>query len=101
MKKHLRRLGTFSRRIGRGLHVEWKETLEIPSLIRRREYKKAGGQVADIAKMATLTLVWIVPGGAVITAMLVKFSHKVRPSAFHSDTAASTPKNDSDESNTL
>lgn len=83
MKKRIRRLNTFSRRIGRGLHVEWKETLEIPKLLKDKEYKKAGDQVFDLCKMAGLGIVWVVPGGAVITAIIVKFSHKARPSAFH------------------
>ena len=83
MKKRIRDLKKFTRRLGKGMHVEWKETIEIPSLIIRKEYKKAGAQVVDIFKMAGLTVVWVVPGGAVITAMILKFSHKARPSAFH------------------
>jgi len=83
MKKRIRNLKKFSRRIGRGMHVEWKETIEIPSLLVRKEYRKAGAQVVDIVKMAGLTVIWVVPGGAVITAMILKFSHKARPSAFH------------------
>ena len=82
MKKHIRKFTTFSKTIGKGLHVEFKETIEIPSLIRKKEYKKAGHQVVDIFKMVGLTAVWVVPGGAVITAMILKFSHKSRPSAF-------------------
>lgn len=65
------------------MYVELKETIEIPSLLKKKEYKKAGAQVVDIFKMAGLAVIWVVPGGAVITAILVKFSHKVRPSAFH------------------
>jgi len=83
MKKRIRNLRTFSRRLGKGMHIEWKETIEIPSLLMNKEYKKAGAQVVDIFKMAGLTVVWVVPGGAVITAMILKFSHKARPSAFH------------------
>ena len=83
MKKRIHKLKKFSRRLGRGMHVEWKETIEIPSLIMKKEYKKAGAQVVDIFKMAGLSVIWVVPGGAVITAMIVKFSHKARPSAFH------------------
>jgi len=97
MKKRIRNFKKFSRRIGKGMHVEWKETIEIPSLIIRKEYKKAGAQVVDIFKMAGLTVVWVVPGGAVITAMILKFSHKARPSAFHSketETKASVKKDD-------
>lgn len=84
MKKRIRNLKKFSRRIGRGMHVEWKETLAIPSLLMKKEYGKAGAQVMDIFKMAGLSVIWVVPGGAVITAMIVKFSHKARPSAFQS-----------------
>jgi hypothetical protein len=83
MKQRIHKLSKFSRRIGRGLHVEWKETIEIPKLLKNREYKKAGVQVFDIFKMAGLSVVWVIPGGAVLTAVIVKFSHKARPSAFH------------------
>ncbi|RRS30266.1 MAG: hypothetical protein P794_07590 [Epsilonproteobacteria bacterium (ex Lamellibrachia satsuma)] len=82
MKKHIKKFTTFSRAIGKGLNVEFKETIEIPSLIRKKEYKKAGYQVIDLFKMTGLTIVWIVPGGAVLTTMILKFSHKSRPSAF-------------------
>jgi len=64
------------------LHVEWKETVEIPKLLKNKEYKKAGHQVLDIFKMTGLGIVWVVPGGAVLTAVIIKFSHKARPSAF-------------------
>ncbi len=82
MKHRIRKFRTFSRRIGRGLHVEWKETIEIPKLLKNKEYQKAGEQVLDICKIGTLTVVWIIPGGAVLTALILKFSHKARPSAF-------------------
>ena len=82
MKKHIKKFTVFSKRIGKGLNVEFQETIEIPSLIRRKEYKKAGAQVIDLFKMTGLTIVWIVPGGAVLTMMILKFSHKSRPSAF-------------------
>ena len=39
----------------------------------------------DICKMVGLGIVWVLPGGAVITAFIVKFSYKVRPSAFQSE----------------
>ena len=83
MKYHIRKFRTFTRRIGRGLHVEWKETVEIPKLLKNKEYKKAAEQVLDICKMVSLTVIWVIPGGAVITAIILKFSHKARPSAFH------------------
>jgi hypothetical protein len=82
MKKHIHKFTKFSKTVGKGIKIEMRETIEIPSLIRRKEYKKAGGQVADLFKMTGLAIVWVVPGGAVITAMILKFSHKARPSAF-------------------
>jgi len=85
MKKKIESFKTFTKKMGKGMHVEWRETKEIPSLIMRREYRKAGAQVVDICKMVGLGIVWVVPGGAVITAFIVKFSHKARPSAFQSD----------------
>ena len=54
MKQRIYRLSKFSKRIGRGLHVEWKETIEIPKLLKNKEYKKAGDQVVDICKMTGL-----------------------------------------------
>ena len=84
MKKRIQNLKKFTRRIGKGMHIELKETIEIPSLLIRREYKKAGAQVVDIFKMTGLAVVWVIPGGAVITAVILKFSHKMRPSAFRS-----------------
>ena len=85
MKKKIESFKSFTRKIGKGMHVEWRETKEIPSLILRREYKKAGAQVVDICKMVGLGIVWIIPGGAVLTAFIVKFSCKARPSAFQSN----------------
>lgn len=85
MKRRIVRFRRFSRRMKQGLHTEWKETVEIPKLIKNKEYKKAGAQVLDIVKMTGLGIIWIIPGGAVITAIIVKFSHKARPSAFHPD----------------
>jgi hypothetical protein len=82
MKKKIDSFKAFSQKLGKGMHVEWRETKEIPSLLLRKEYKKAGAQVLDICKMAGLGIVWVIPGGAVITAFIVKFSYQVRPSAF-------------------
>lgn len=92
MRKKIKRARVFTRRLGRGLHVEWRETIEIPSLIKKREYKKAGAQIADLFKMAGLSIIWIIPGGAVITAMILKISHKARPSAFHPKAKSSLAK---------
>jgi hypothetical protein len=85
MKKKIESFKSFSRQIGRGMHIEWQETREIPSLLASRQYRKAGEQIADICKMAGLGIIWVIPGGAVITAFLVKFSCKIRPSAFREE----------------
>jgi hypothetical protein len=82
MKKQVDSFKAFSQKLGKGMHVEWKETKEIPSLLLRKEYKKVGVQVLDICKMAGLGIVWVIPGGAVITAFIVKFCYRMRPSAF-------------------
>lgn len=80
--KHIHRFKSFSKKIGTGMKIEMQETIAIPSLIKNREYKKAGHQIVDIFKIAGLTIIWVIPGGGVITTMLLKFSHKSRPSAF-------------------
>ena len=49
---------------------------------KEKEFKKAAEQVFDICKMAGLTVVWVIPGGAVLTAIILKFSHRARPTAF-------------------
>lgn len=85
MKQQIVKFKKFSKVIGKGLHIEFKETLEIPSHIKNKELKKAGKQVGDIIKMVGLSAVWIAPGGAVITAMILKYYHKARPSAFIQD----------------
>jgi len=85
MKKKLNYFKTFSKTLGKGMYVEWKETKEIPKLLKNKEFKKAADQVTDIVKMVGLGVVWIVPGGAVITTVILKFSHKIRPSAFQTE----------------
>ena len=82
MKHKIESFKTFTRRLGKGMYVEWHETKDIPSLIKKGHYAKAGAQVVDICKMAGLAVIWVIPGGAVITAYIVKVSHKARPSAF-------------------
>ena len=73
------------RHLKKGIYIEWQETKEIPSLLLKREYRKAGAQVVDICKMAGLGIIWVIPGGAVLTAFIVKVSHKARPSAFQDE----------------
>ena len=87
MKKKFKRFKVFSRRIRKGMAVEYKETKEIPKLLANKEYKKAFLQLLDIVKMTLLGLLWLIPGGAVLTALLIKFSHKMRPSAFRDESS--------------
>ncbi len=82
MKKRYQNFKSFVNSLGKGMAVEWQETKEIPMLLWQKEYRKVGTQVVDICKMAALGVVWVIPGGAVLTAMIVKFSCKIRPSAF-------------------
>lgn len=85
MKKRYQNFKSFARSFGKGMAIEWQETKEIPMLLLQKEYRKAGTQVVDICKMAALGVVWVIPGGAVLTAMIVKFSCKIRPSAFQKE----------------
>ena len=85
MKKKLKRFQVFSRRIRKGIAIEYKETKEIPKLLANKEYKKALLQFLDIIKMVLLGILWLIPGGAILTALLIKFSHKMRPSAFRDE----------------
>lgn len=92
--ERIKRFAKFTKKIGKGINIEIRETIEIPSLIRKKEYRKAGYQIIDIFKMAGLTVIWIVPGGAVITTMILKLSHKTRPSAFQPSGEDSPSEND-------
>ena len=68
-----------------GLKQEYEETKDIPKHIKNREYKKAAEQVGDIGKMTFLSTLWVLPGGGVLSGVLVKYFKKMRPSAFRED----------------
>jgi len=68
--------------MGHGLKLEYKEIKDIPKHIKNREYKKAAEQVGDIGKMTFLSVLWILPGGGVVSGIIVKFFKKMQPSAF-------------------
>jgi len=68
-----------------GLKQEYKETKDIPKHIKNKEYKKAAEQVGDIGKMTFLSTLWVLPGGGVLSGVLVKYFKKMRPSAFRDD----------------
>ncbi|MFT7824243.1 MAG: hypothetical protein ABXS92_05720, partial [Sulfurimonas sp.] len=85
MKYRKRKLVVFVEKMKRGVHIEYQETVEIPRLLKQREYKKAGAQVLDIVKISGLVVLWVVPGGGFIVATVLKVSRKIRPSAFQND----------------
>ena len=81
----IHKLKKFSKRVGHGLKQEYKETKDIPKHIKNKEYKKAAEQVGDIGKMTFLSTLWVLPGGGVLSGVLVKYFKKMRPSAFRED----------------
>ena len=81
----IHKLKRFSKRVGHGLKQEYKETKDIPRHIKNKEYKKAAEQVGDIGKMTFLSTLWVLPGGGVLSGVLVKYFKKMRPSAFRED----------------
>ena len=76
------KLKKFSKHMRHGLKQEYQETKDIPKHIKSKEYKKAAEQVGDIGKMTFLSVLWILPGGGILSGILVKFFSKIRPSAF-------------------
>jgi len=72
----------FTKKIGKGLKQEYHETIKIPSHLKNKEYKEAANQIADVGKMAFIATVWILPAGAIISGFIMKYSTKIRPSAF-------------------
>ena len=73
----IHKLKRFSKKIHHGLKQEYQETKDIPKHIKNKEYKKAAEQVGDITKMTLLSVLWILPGGGVVSATLVKFFEKI------------------------
>lgn len=89
MKK---RIQHFAKKIGRGLQQEYNETKQIPYHIRKKNFKAAGEQIGDIGKMVLIAFVWILPAGAILSGFIIKFSQKMRPSAFQTtEESASAP----------
>jgi len=89
MKKKLKR---FVKKLHHGLKQEYNETKAIPKHIKNKEYKQAIEQVSDLGRMTFLSFLWILPGGGVISGFLVKFSDKIRPSAFRKKEEKSNAK---------
>ncbi len=78
----IHKLKQFSKKMHHGLKQEYQETKDIPKHIKNREYKKAAEQLGDITKMTFLSALWVLPGGGVVSAMLIKVFKNIRPSAF-------------------
>jgi len=81
----LKKIRKFTKHLSKGLKQELRETADIPKNIKQKEYKKAVEQVGDIGKMTFLSFLWVLPGGGVLSGILVKFSKKIRPSAFRKE----------------
>ncbi len=78
-RKNIKR---FIHYLTKGFKQELKESIAIPKHIKNKNYDEAIGQVGDIGKMTFLSFLWILPGGGILSGVLVKFSKKIRPSAF-------------------
>jgi hypothetical protein len=75
----------FAKQIGAGLKQEYEETKQIPHHIKKRDFKAVKQQIGDIGKMIVIAFVWVLPAGAILSGFIVKFSQKMRPSAFQKD----------------
>ena len=88
----MKKIKQFASRMKEGLAIETRETIEIPRHIKNGHFRKAGEQVGDLFKMAGLSIVWVIPGGGVLVAVILKVFHKSRPSAFRNDKKSSIKK---------
>ena len=76
------KIKSFTQNLSKGMKQEYLETKQIPKQLKERQYKEATEQIGDIGKMVFLTMLWILPAGGVVSAFLLKISHKLRPSSF-------------------
>jgi len=72
----------FTKNIGTGLKQEYHETKQIPHHIKKGNFKEVGQQIGDIGKMIVIAFIWVLPAGVVISGFIIRFSNKLRPSAF-------------------
>jgi len=82
----IHKIKRFTKKLSKGLKQELQETKEIPKHIKNKEFKKAFEQIADIGRMTFISFLWILPAGGIISGFIVKFSQKIRPSAFRDET---------------
>ncbi len=78
----MKKIKQFASKMKKGLAIEARETIEIPKHIKNGHFRKAGEQVGDLFRMTGLGIVWVIPGGGVLVAAILKVFHKSRPSAF-------------------
>jgi len=83
----------FTKKIGTGLKQEYHETKQIPKQLKEKRYKEVAIQVGDLGKMIIISAMWILPGGGVISAFVIKFTNKIRPSAFQDCETENADKN--------
>jgi hypothetical protein len=86
----------FTTRLGTGLKQEYHETKQIPRHIKERNFKEALLQIGDLGKMSFLAVLWILPAGGILSGFIVKYSKKIRPSAFQ-DPSLPTPQQEYSE----
>ena len=79
------KIKAFSKKIGSGLKQEYQETKDIPKHIKNGNFKEVKQQVADLGKMVFIACIWVLPAGAVASGFLMKFSNKIRPTAFQKE----------------
>ena len=89
MKK---RFKAFKDKIGSGLKQEYQETKAIPRHLKNGNYKEVKEQVADLGRMVVIAFIWVLPAGAIISGFVMKFSNKIRPSAFRKSEKSSKIK---------
>ena len=78
----MKKIKQFASRMKKGMAIEARETIELPKHINNGHFKKAGEQVGVLFKMTGLGIVWVIPGGGILVAVILKVFHKSRPSAF-------------------
>jgi len=76
------KIKNFTTNIRRGLKQEYHETKAIPRHLKERNFKEAFVQIGDLGKMSFLGLLWILPAGSIVSGFIMKYSKKIRPTAF-------------------
>lgn len=80
-----KKLKNFTKKIGTGLKQEYHETQQIPLHIKNKNFKEAINQIGDLSKMGLIAFNWVLSAGAVLSGFIIKYSKKIRPSAFREE----------------